>query len=100
MKNIVVYCLIIINLFSSCNNKKLSIELGSIQVMTGQMSKYGKTLQAALDAQLEIINEERKEQQLPLINITYYDDKLDPKTELVVCNNLSRLKKYQFALEL
>ena len=87
-------CILLISLFVSCvSSNKEAFELGSIQVMTGQMSKYGKTLQAALDAQLEIINEERKEQQLPLINITYYDDKLDPKTGVSCLQQLIQIKK-------
>lgn len=93
MKRIIILSVIVLMICSSCSNNKETIELGSIQVLTGQMSKYGKTLQAALDAQLEIINEERKEKQLPLINITYYDDKLDPKTGVSCLQQLIQIKK-------
>ena len=80
----------------SCNNdKKNKIEIGSIQQLTGQMSKYGKTLQAALLAKTDIINEERKQNNLPLISITFEDDKLDPKTGVNALRQLIQTKKIQ-----
>lgn len=81
MKNCRYFIITLIVLLSSCiNNTKKTIDLGSIQVLTGQMSKYGKTLQAALDAQLIIINKDRISKKLPQLKIYYQDDKLDPKT--------------------
>jgi branched-chain amino acid transport system substrate-binding protein len=86
----------ILSAITSCktDNKK-QIEIGSIQQLTGQMSKYGKTLQAALLAEADIINEERKHNNLPLINITFEDDKLDPKTGINALQQLIQVKNIQ-----
>ena len=96
MKSNVFYCILLLIVLASCKTEnKKQIEIGSIQQLTGQMSKYGKTLQAALLAQTDIINEERKQNNLPLINITFEDDKLDPKTGVSALQQLVQLKKVQ-----
>ena len=92
-KNFICLSLIFFVLFSC--EKKNTIEIGSIQQLTGQMSKYGKTLQAAVLAETDIINAERKQKNLPLINITSEDDKLDPKTGVNALRQLIQTKKIQ-----
>jgi branched-chain amino acid transport system substrate-binding protein len=82
-------------LLFSCANKTKDIEIGSIQQLTGQMSKYGKTLQAALLAEVDMINKERTSSNLPLINITFEDDKLDPKTGVNALQQLIQVKDIQ-----
>jgi branched-chain amino acid transport system substrate-binding protein len=70
-----------------------NINVGSIQVLTGQMSKYGKTLQAALESELQIINTQRKKDGLTQITLKTYDDKLDPKTGVSCLNQLISIDK-------
>jgi branched-chain amino acid transport system substrate-binding protein len=54
------------------------LSIGSIQQLTGQMSKYGQTHVAAVSAMLEIINAERESKDLPQITLIVDDDKLQP----------------------
>jgi len=61
MKTVFFYVAVIALFFFSCNHKTKNIEVGYIQQLTGQMSKYGKTLQAALLAKTDMMNEERKQ---------------------------------------
>ncbi|MDP2946703.1 MAG: ABC transporter substrate-binding protein [Nanoarchaeota archaeon] len=89
MKKLSIIILTILSfLLLSCKNDHKSINLGSIQVLTGQMSKYGKTLQAALEAELEIINHDRTQYKQPQIKIFFQDDKLDPKTGVAAMQQL------------
>jgi len=93
-----LFYLPVLFLFSfSCVNKNKTeiIEIGSIQQLTGQMSKYGKTLQAALLAKADIMNEERKQKSLPLINLTFENDQLDPKTGVNALQQLIQMKRIQ-----
>jgi branched-chain amino acid transport system substrate-binding protein len=88
--------LLVFAILTSCKTESnKQIEIASIQQLTGQMSKYGKTLQAALLAEVDIINEERINNNLPLINITFEDDKLDTKTGISSLQQLIQTKKIQ-----
>jgi len=88
--------LIIAIMMASCTSaSKKQIEIGSIQQLTGQMSKYGKTLQSALLAETDLMNAERQQNNLPLINLTFEDDKLDPKTGVSALKQLIQTKKIQ-----
>jgi branched-chain amino acid transport system substrate-binding protein len=90
---IIIIILFVITIISSCSNKKDEIQLGSIQVLTGQMSKYGKTLQAAIEAQLVLINKNRLVNKQPIIKIFFQDDKLDPKTGVAAMQQLIQTYK-------
>ena len=90
------FCVFLVfTIFVSCKTESKFIEIGSIIQLSGQMSKYGKTLQAALLAETDIINAERKQNNLPLINLTFEDDKLDPKTGVNALKQLIQTKKIQ-----
>ena len=89
------YVAVISLFFFSCTHKTKNIEVGSIQQLTGQMSKYGKTLQSALLAKTDMLNEERKQSGLPIINLTFEDDQLDPKTGVNALRHLIQTKKIQ-----
>ena len=97
MKNIIkasLNSIIILLLFVGCNNyEKRDISIGSIQVLTGQMSKYGKTLQAAVESELTILNKQRDKDGLKHIVLKTYDDKLDPKTGVSCINQLISVDK-------
>ena len=76
----------------SCNSSD-NINIGSIQVMTGQMSKYGKTLEATLKAYSEVVNETNTKNNLPQIEIVTFDSKLEPKTGVSAINQLIQINK-------
>jgi branched-chain amino acid transport system substrate-binding protein len=57
------------------------------------MAKYGKTMQAALTAEQEIINKERKKQKLPEIKIIFEDDQLNPAVGVSSLQKLITINK-------
>lgn len=88
-----ILTIIICFVHSCANNKKNKIQIGSIQVLTGQMSKYGKTLEAALKSYSEVVNEERKKKGFPQFEIITFDSKLEPKTGVSAFNQLIHINK-------
>jgi len=80
--------------FVSCKSPSTkSFNISSIQVLTGQMSKYGKTLQAALESELEIINKQRIKDGKDSMILKIYDSKLDPKTGVSCINQAISIDK-------
>lgn len=84
---ILYFILIFILIFSNCSQHR-NIKIGSVQVLTGQMSKYGKTLEAALSAYIDVNKELRREKGLPEIEIITMDSRLEPKTGVSDINQL------------
>jgi branched-chain amino acid transport system substrate-binding protein len=81
IKKLMVTTIALVFTFLSCGKtarSKSVIKIGSIQQLTGQMSKYGETHVAATQAMLELINKERADKKLPLIKLIVEDDQLDP----------------------
>ena len=79
--------LILFTIFTGCSQRDTS-KIGSIQVLTGQMSKYGHTLEAALKAYSEVINVENGKSGNSQIEIITMDSKLEPKTGVSSINQL------------
>lgn len=66
--------------FAKCSNQKSrGIKIGVILPMTGNMANYGKSSQAALLSELDIINKERKEKDYPLLELIIEDDQMEVK---------------------
>ena len=78
MKKLIVVFIIMLLAFYGCDTNK-SINIGAVQQLTGQMSKYGKTQVAAVNAMKDVINSEREKNGLPPVNIFVEDDKLQPQ---------------------
>ena len=80
------------------NAKEGIIKIGSIQQLTGDMAKYGKTHVAAVRAQIEIINEQRKAKKLPLLKLLIEDDQLQPRKGLLLLKKLIDMDNIQVVL--
>lgn len=79
MKNNFIIFLAFLFVFIGCeNNNNNAIKIGSIQQLSVQMAKYGKTHVAAVTAMKEIVNEERESKGLPKIELLVDDDQLKP----------------------
>jgi len=70
--------IVIVLLFGCQQTTEKKIKIGSIQQLSVQMAKYGKTHVAAVRAMLDLINEERKSKSLPQIELIVDDDQLKP----------------------
>lgn len=80
MKKLFTYftLLLLVIVFINCGEKEEKINIGSIQQLSVQMAKYGKTHVAAVRAMLDLINEERASKKLPKIELLVDDDQLKP----------------------
>lgn len=89
MKYIVnLLLLIALVILISCSTNEQKISIGAVQQLTGQMSKYGKTQVAAVDAMKDVINIQRQEKGLPLLNTISEDDKLEPQEGVRIVNKM------------
>jgi len=70
-----------------------SINVGAILPLSGKMANYGKSSHAALQAMLEVINNERKEKSLPLIELIIEDDQMEVKGGVNSINKLIQKDK-------
>jgi branched-chain amino acid transport system substrate-binding protein len=92
MKRITLY--LTICLFAlSCQKESEFVNIGLIQQLTGQMSKYGKTQVAAVNAMKDVINSERQKQGLGLINTIVEDDKLEPQEGVRIITKMISVDK-------
>jgi len=82
-------------ILSSCQNNlsQKEIKIGTIQQLTGQMAKYGKTHVAAVSAMLETINKERLEKKLPTIKLLTEDDQLQPSKGVSIIQKMITVDK-------
>ncbi len=69
---------VMVLLIYGCSQKEDVIKIGSIQQLSVQMAKYGKTQVAAVTAMMDVINEERTRKNMPLIEVLVDDDQLKP----------------------
>ncbi len=70
--------LLILVIHVNCSRQQNNSNIGLIQQLTGQMSKYGKTQVAAVKAMTDILNNEQKYENLLQIKLSVDDDKLQP----------------------
>ena len=90
--------LVLISLaYYGCNTNK-SNNIGAIQQLTGQMSKYGKTQVAAVNAMKDVINTQRQKEGLPLLNTVSEDDKLEPQEGVKIINKMITVDKIVAAI--
>lgn len=80
MKTLIKLTLIFLLLFflSSCSKQDETVKIGSIQQLSVQMGKYGKTHVAAVTAMKDLINGKRVSKGLPQIELLVDDDQLKP----------------------
>ncbi|MHB9011352.1 MAG: ABC transporter substrate-binding protein [Ignavibacteriaceae bacterium] len=97
MKKIILFLFVVL-FISSCQKKSELIDIGAIQQLTGQMSKYGKTQVAAINAMEYVINNERKKKGIGLLNIIVDDDKLEPQEGVRIINRMITVDKIVAAI--
>lgn len=92
MKKVIVFLLLLI-ICISCSKNENIVRVGVILPLTGQMSKYGKTSEAALTSMLEILNKERLDNNKPLLKLIIEDDKLESQAGVSALNKLINVDK-------
>ena len=73
--------------------QKKNIKIGSVLSLTGNMSNYGNSSKAALQAMDSVINKERKEKGYPPLDLIFEDDKLEPKSGVAAAQKLIDIDK-------
>jgi branched-chain amino acid transport system substrate-binding protein len=95
-RSIFLLLTLVVILFFGCSQNKTDnnpIVIGSVQQLTGQMAKYGKTHIAAVSAIIELINKERTEKKLPMIKLIIDDDQLQPSKGVSIIHKMITVDK-------
>jgi len=85
----------ILLLVINCSEIDNKIKIGSIQQLSVQMAKYGKTHVAAVTAMMDLANKERASKNLPQIELLVDDDQLKPSVGVSIIQKFIELDGVQ-----